>query len=154
MISMSRKTDYALVALAHLAREAADDAGSTLSARQIAEAYGLPTPMLMNVLKDLQRAGIVASERGAQGGYAIATSPRDITVLDVIQLIEGPVKVSMCCDDDEDGEPCAPCDLLEQCPITEPVRELNRRIVGLLASVTLEELMHGQMRNAPAVAQS
>jgi FeS assembly SUF system regulator len=138
MLSMSRKTDYALVALAHLARQCD---GKTVSARHVAEEYGLPLPMLMQVLKELQRGGVVESERGAHGGYALARSPRDVTVLNVIELIEGPVRVSMCCDDEEDGEPCAPCALLSKCPITDPVRELNQRLVDLLRNVSLADLI-------------
>src|SRR5262245_25494766 len=64
MLSFSRKTDYALIALSHLARLQ----GRTVSAREIAQAYGLPQALVMNVLKAMHRAGIVSSVRGVKGG--------------------------------------------------------------------------------------
>jgi Rrf2 family protein len=138
MFGFTRKTDYALVALASLAEQAAPDAPQ--SARAISERYGVPLPLLMNVLKNLVGGGLVRSTRGAKGGYALARPPAGISVHDVVSAIEGPVSVTVCCDPAE-AEPCQECGVEIRCPITHSVRHLNDRIQGYLREVTLEHLM-------------
>ena len=70
MIVLTRKTDYALVAMAHLAHHPGEEGIS--SARDIADRYHVPLPVLMNILKTLNREGLVISVRGARGGYRLA----------------------------------------------------------------------------------
>src|ERR1051325_1139837 len=110
--SLTRKTDYALVALSRLADEAAGGK-QPLSARQIAQQFNLPLPLLMNVLKDLHRAEIVCSRRGQTGGYMLCChDPADVTMLQVIEALEGRVSVAVCCEDEVAGatrEPCVAC---------------------------------------------
>jgi Rrf2 family protein len=96
MFNFSRKTDYALLALARLAEEG--QRGSPMvSARGIAATEGLPLPLLMNLLKELGRAGLVQSSRGMHGGYSLGRPAEAIRVGDVIRAIEGPVEVALCC---------------------------------------------------------
>ena len=81
MFSFTKKTDYALVALATLAEETAGGPETgRLSARQISERHGMPLPVLMNVLKDLVSVGLVTSTRGSKGGYSLARDPQAITI--------------------------------------------------------------------------
>ncbi|MCA9750590.1 MAG: Rrf2 family transcriptional regulator [Gemmatimonadetes bacterium] len=138
MFGFTRRTDYALVALAGLADEPSPD---PKSARSISERYGVPLPLLMNVLKDLVNGGIVSSTRGAKGGYSLARAPRGISVHDVVSAIEGPVSVTLCCDPAE-AEPCQECSVEIHCPITHSVRRMNERIQDYLREVTLEHLMN------------
>jgi len=140
MLGLTRRTDYALVAIAALADTAA--AGAARSARQVADAYGLLVPQTMNVLKDLQRAGIVTSTRGLHGGYRLAEAVEKIPLLRVIEAIEGPVQMALCCGDEEEGvESCVSCDTISICPVTAGTRRLNEKIVGMLAEVTIRDLM-------------
>ncbi len=147
MFGFTRKTDYALVALAGLAEVSGDDP-ARLSARRISERYGVPLPVLMNVLKNLVGGGLVSSTRGARGGYALARSPEGISVNDVISAIEGPVQVMNCCEPDETPErvgAVAPdCRMEVRCPITKSVRRLNERINDYLREVTLADLMRNE----------
>jgi len=140
--SLTRKTDYALVALAALA-EAADGDDGSLSARQIAEAYHLPASMLMNVLKDLHRAGLLESRRGAGGGYSLTRPPAEIAARSVIEAIEGPVKVALCCEDEPatDDAPCAACSVQPRCPIVTPMQRFNELVLRFLDQLTLEDLI-------------
>src|SRR5947209_20107827 len=92
MLSLSKRTDYALIALAYLAGHA----GRTASARQIAEERGLPAPLLMNILKDLHRVGIVESSRGTKGGYQLAVDPAKYCLHDLIVALDGPVGMIAC----------------------------------------------------------
>ena len=151
MLNFTKKTDYALVALASLA-EAAPDGPRPQSARAISDRYGVPHSLLMNVLKDLVGGGIVKSTRGAKGGYTLARAPRDITVLGVVTAIEGPVSLTACCDPQE-ASPCAECSVEQSCPITHSVRRLNDQISRYLHEVTLEDLMNGTGEAIAPVSQ-
>lgn len=144
--NLTRKSDYALVALARLAqREAAG--GPPVSARLIAEEYQLPLPLLMNVLKDLNRAGLVASRRGAGGGYYLPRPAAEITLREIIGSIEGPVAVAACCDEGrEDDDQCLGCRLTQRCPVTGSIRRLNDLLVSFLERMTLADMLHDDIR--------
>ena len=146
MLGLSRKTDYALVALAGLTAQG-DGAGGALSARRIAERYELPVALLMSVLKRLHRAGIVESTRGSRGGYRLVPDPRQLTVSQVVEAIEGPVQLAACCQEDEADSPdgCLACRLEYHCPISGAIRRLNERIMTFLNQVTLEDLMQAEV---------
>ena len=96
MLSLTRKSDYALVALSYLGQQHALAQETPVSARRIADQFGLPLPLLMNILKALSHAGLVTSTRGPQGGYVLSQSPEEISILDVVNAIEGPVRVALC----------------------------------------------------------
>jgi len=145
MLSFTRKTDYALVALARLAEQATDQREEVLSARQIGTQYGIPLPLLMNILKELVKGGLVRSTRGAQGGYLLAQSPSDITVARVIESIEGPVKFLPCCEENETMA-CRECRIHPRCPITDSVRALNGFLNEYLNRVTLADLVAGKVQ--------
>lgn len=144
--SLTRKTDYALVALARLAQQDAEG-GAPVSARQIAEEYKLPLPLLMNVLKELNRAELIASRRGAGGGYYLQRPADRINLRDVVACIEGPVTVTACCDEvRDDDDQCLGCRLTEKCPITGSIRRLNDLIVSFLDRMTLADMMRDDLR--------
>jgi Rrf2 family protein len=86
-VRVTAKVDYALRALVELA--AAE--GATVKGDRIAEAQSIPLKFLENILAELRRAGIVGSQRGADGGYRIARDPDAVTVADVIRAVEGPL---------------------------------------------------------------
>jgi len=153
--SFTRKTDYALVALSKLAQLAggATSGGPTtagaISARQIAEEFGLPQPLLMNVLKDLNRASLIASRRGAGGGYYLARPADRIYLAEVIQAIEGKVAVAPCCDEgesDEDDGPCLKCRLTDKCPITATMQRFNDLVNAFLQRMTLADMMRDDLQ--------
>jgi len=143
MLSLSRKTDYALVALTHLARCGASPQRA-VSARVIADAYGLPPAMLMNLLKQLHRTGLVGSTRGASGGYFLERTPGRITVGQVVDAVEGPIQMARCCQDGK-AQQCPVCAVYERCPISGSIRRMNERFSAMLYAVTLENLISGQV---------
>jgi len=142
MLGLTRETDYALVSLAHLSARVSPQS-QPVSAREIAQEYGLPMALTMKVLKRLHQAGIISSTRGVHGGYHLAIDPAELRVMDVIGAIEGPLKVTACCDESSHGAPL-PCEVTLRCPITSSVRRLNYEILGLLGEYTLADLMKGQ----------
>ncbi len=148
MLNLTRRTDYALVALTHLQRIGPEDSAS---AREIAETYQLPRALLMNILKQLCNGGLVRSARGASGGYRFEADPQTISLLDVVTTIEGPVKVIECATDeagdaDVGGGPYIGCGRETICPITEPMRRLHGQIRELLRRTTLADLIHNRDR--------
>ena len=88
----TRRTDYAIRALIHLA----NTAGSPVAAGVIGEAMDIPTGFLQQVLRELQRAGLVTSRPGPSGGYALARPAGEITVLQIVEALEGPLRSAEC----------------------------------------------------------
>jgi Rrf2 family protein len=121
-----------------------------VSARAIAQACGIPLPILTNILKGLAHAEIVHSERGASGGYTLARSPEMITLYDLISATEGPFQLVQCIH----AEPHSlkgPCDLEQDCPIRPSAYRIHRYFKAFLEGVTLAELVNddgGQVQAA------
>ncbi len=136
MLNLTRKTDYALVAMAHLHRIGPEHSAS---AREIAEAYGLPRALLMNILKQLCQGGLVQSARGAAGGYRLVADAEVITLLDVVITIEGTVKAVDCALSAEGGPGCG---REHVCPITSAMRRLHTQICELLRRTTLADIVN------------
>jgi Rrf2 family protein len=145
MLSLTRKTDYALVALTYLTGRRAEGA-DPVSAKQIAQTFGLPLPLLMNILKELVQVKVLSSTRGAHGGYELAIEPARISLLEVITAMDGPMKLAQCAD----GLPIVGqgCTLSEHCPIRGTIRGLHRRLNGFLAEVTLLDLWEDRLEDA------
>lgn len=143
MFGLTRKVDYALVALARLAQQW-DRHGGPLSARRIADEYHVPQQLLVNVLKDLHRADILGSARGAHGGYYLNVEPDGLRLSRVIEAIDGPIRMVLCCEDtlDEDN---LPCELMPTCPVTGAIRRLNDRIGRFFHRVTLRDLLTSEV---------
>src|ERR1700676_2915214 len=131
MLRLSKKADYALIAMKHLALRG-DRASS--SAREIAEAYGIPIELMAKVLQRLVRRGLLASHQGTHGGYQLAGGPVLISVADVIQAIDGPVMVTACSTDD------AQCEQFSKCNVRDPLWRVRERILTALGECTIAEL--------------
>ncbi len=87
---VSAKADYAVRAAVELAARAAADDGP-IKGEQLAKAQKIPLRFLENILGELRHAGIVMSQRGAEGGYWLARSADDITLAEIIRSVEGPL---------------------------------------------------------------
>jgi len=131
MLRLSKKTDYALIALKDLA---SSDREMSCSAREIASRYDIPVELMAKVLQQLVRRGLLESHQGTRGGYQLSCPASQISVVDVIQAIDGPVLVTACSDEDET------CDQYSKCNVRDPLWRLKDRIVQSLASFTLQEL--------------
>ena len=140
MLRLSKKADYALIAMRHLA---SGDPSSSSSAREIAEGYAIPPELLAKVLQRLVRARLLASVQGTRGGYKLARGAAEMTVADVIQAIDGPVAVTACSPTNHE------CEQYERCEIRDPLWKIKARIVDALATVTLAELAEPAPLTAP-----
>ena len=132
MLRLSKRTDYALIAMRHLARNA--DRGWA-SAREIASAYEVPVELLAKVLQRLVRKGLLASHQGINGGYELARSATEISVAQVIEAIDGPLTMTACSDGDEES-----CDQFAHCNIRDPLWRIKDRIVAALETCSIHEM--------------
>ncbi len=132
MFRLSRVTDYGIVLLAELAR---DWETGPHNARELAEDVHLPAPMVSKILKTMARGGLVRSQRGSHGGYELATAPQDLTVADIIHVLEGPVALTQC------TESLSLCDHQAECTISLPWLVINRAVQTALGAVTLADLI-------------
>ncbi len=132
MLRLSKKADYALMAMKHLALRG--DQGSS-SAREIAGLYDIPIELLAKVLQRLVQRGLLASQQGTRGGYQLARRPAMVSVADVIQAIDGPVAVTACSSSD-DGS----CEQFAKCNVRDPLWKVRERILAALGECTIAEL--------------
>jgi Rrf2 family protein len=139
MLSLTKKTDYALIALGHLAT----NPGRTVSAREIAERFEMPGALVMNILKDLHHGHFLASTRGTKGGYRLSANLEMTSLYDLITLLEGPIKLAECvlAEHEDQCPQGAPCRIAGNCPIMGPVAALHVRLVGLLKDVKLADVL-------------
>ena len=135
MLQLTKRTEYGLIALVHMV----DQRGSFLSAREISEKYQVPKRLLAEVLKDLGRAGLVDSQRGANGGYSLSRPAEEITVGDVVSALEGaPLLAS--CESTVQGAG-SECDIEPNCPIRSPLQRIREGIWRQLEHTTLRSLV-------------
>jgi Rrf2 family protein len=130
VLKLTKKADYGLIALRHLA----STPDATASTKDIADAYHLPVPLLAKVLQQLTRAGILQSVAGTNGGYKLARAASRISALEVVRAIDGPVILTHCFT--EHGK----CDQSETCTVREPLRRVHEAILELLHTFTITDL--------------
>ena len=143
MLRLSKKSDYALMSMKHLATRAD---GAAASAREIAEAYAIPLELLAKVLQRLVRSRLLLSVQGTRGGYRLARPAAAISVADVIQAVDGPVTVTACSPDDHD------CDQYTKCSIRDPLWKLKTKILESLNTMSMAEM--AAEADAPPPAQT
>ncbi len=131
MLKLTKRADYGMIALRHLAVRAST---GTATAREIAEAYHIPPPLLAKVLQRLTRAGMLQSVPGTNGGYRLARDPHSITALEVIGALDGPVRLTTCL------PARGACDQAPNCTVREPLYRIHQSIIDLLGGITISEM--------------
>ncbi len=139
MLKISKLTDYGLLATMYLARKQ----GEVVSAREVAEFYHLPLPMITKVLKALHHGGFVESRRGVAGGYTFAGDPTAITLGQLLDLLEGPWDLVECESTNDSGS--AICSIRTACPSRRFMSGINRAIKSAFDQITLADLARGEM---------
>jgi Rrf2 family protein len=139
MLKLTKKADYGLIALRHLA---AGCAGA--SAKEMADHYGIPLPLLSKVLQKMARSGFLRSEHGANGGYRLAREPHEITALEVIRAIDGPIILTSCFTGHKE------CCQSGTCTVREPLRRVHLGILRLLESITISDMARDEAEESAA----
>jgi len=131
VLKLTKKADYGLMAMKHLAENA--EAGAC-SAKDVADAYGIPPEALAKILQRLTKAGLLHSQHGINGGYTLARSATEISAYEVIRAIDGPLFITSCIT--VRGE----CDQTDRCTIREPLRKVNQSIEEVLKRIKIAEM--------------
>jgi FeS assembly SUF system regulator len=132
MLRVTKLTDYATVLLTVLASRA----GEVLSATELAEASGLEATTVSKVLKPLAQAGLVEGLRGVHGGYRLAHAAGDITLMQIIEALEGPLAITECSQHDSQ------CGIAQQCGARTNWRLINDVVADALRGMTLAQMLH------------
>lgn len=131
MIRITREADYGILLMTGLAQAH----GQPRSAAALAGLRHLPLPMASKILKALARAGLLSSQRGAQGGYSLARPAAEISAADIIGALEGPIAITECIADAHDG-----CVRQDFCEVSSHWPRINHAIYTALQSISLEEM--------------
>ena len=131
MLKLTKKADYGLMALKYLAEH---PEATALSAKDVADAYGIPAQLLAKILQQLTKSGLLRSHAGMNGGYALARDARSISAYEVILSIDGPFFITSC----TKGK--TGCELEPSCTIKEPLARVNETIAGVLKSISIQDL--------------
>jgi Rrf2 family protein len=130
---ISKKAGYALRALAVMARR-----GGSSSIHDLSERERIPVKFLEQILLTLRHAGLLRSKRGVGGGYALARPAAEISILDIVQALDGPVS-PLPCTDPRPTEPCT-CPDPRICPTRMMMTEFRSELIGWLGKRTLDDL--------------
>lgn len=130
MLKIKRETDYALLIMIHLALQ-----DKPVSAIQIAEECSLSPSFVGKILKILTKFDLLSSKRGSQGGYVLNCEPENITILQIVSAIEGPMMISQCVEDKHQ------CMRSKQCELMPFWYMINQILNREFANVTLKALI-------------
>ena len=131
MMRLSKKADYGLVALKALGALGTED---SLSARELATRNHLPLDLTPKILARLAQAGLVEATMGKAGGYRLVRELSDITVAEVVRILDGESHIVQC----GDGE--SECSRFAECDIRSPLDNLNREVMKVLDRMTIAQL--------------
>jgi len=134
MVRLGKLTDYGLVLMTIFAR---GDGLPLRTARDLAVESRVPLSTVSKLLKQLLQSGLLTSHRGIKGGYILAKEPREISVIEIISAIEGPMALTECSTD-----VTGLCNLESYCPIKSNQQIINQAVRGVLDKITLSDLVH------------
>jgi Rrf2 family transcriptional regulator, cysteine metabolism repressor len=146
-LQVSRKVDYALRAVIHLANEQAN--ARACSVAQIAARERIPRQFLEKIVQQLIHKGLVRSQRGPHGGYVLGRSADQMTFRDVIEAVEGPISLNVCVGEHPD------CFLLGACGMNRVWAEGQRRVMDLFENTTIASVSqtHGATSGTPRISE-
>lgn len=134
MLRLSKKSEYALIALQYIALHK----GRLVSAKEIADHYGISFEFVAKTLQALMRQKFIVSQQGASGGYELLCPPSEISVRQVIEAVEGKTHIVECCGEHGSKD----CSMHGRCTIKTPMNVLQRRIDEVLASMTIHQMAY------------
>lgn len=141
MFQFTKKTEYAIIALKHIASQSE---GTYSSAREIADRYHLSFDLVSKIMQKLKREGYVQSHQGILGGYSLSTDLDQVSLARFIEAMDGPLGMIECArPGGVDGKGTQTCIQFNHCTIVGPMRRLNGRVKDVLGSTTLGEIFAG-----------
>ena len=143
-MNLSQKCQYAFRAVFELARHHGSE--QPISVANIAEVQAIPPRFLEQILAELKQGGFVTSRRGAQGGYALAISPAELRVGDIIRFIEGPISPVKCIIQDDEAN----CPLRADCMFQDFWLRAKEAVEKVYDSTTFQDLVREAESRASA----
>ncbi len=144
MLKITRKTEYALLALGHLSRAECDE---IVKVREIAESHDVPFPVLAKVMQQLRRVGLVEPVQGAQGGYRLKGDMGDVNLWQFMEQMEGPMGLVDCMTNHD-------CTQMESCTIMSPLQIIDDTVRQVLNATSLKDVIRPESKLADAEVTS
>ena len=129
MLKITRKVEYALIAVRHLK----ENSENLITANEISSSYGIPKEILAKTLQKLAKKNIIKSVKGPYGGYKAMDKSSSTTLNDFFEILEGPTAIMDCYFD-------SGCDHLTSCNIRTPINKINDSIRNLFEKLTLADI--------------
>ncbi len=142
MVRVTKLTDYGIALMARLANE---QNGNQLTAQDLSDAMSIPLPTVRKLLKTLARDGLLESTRGASGGYKLARPAEEISMMDMVTALEGPVAMTECSADEE-----CDCSLQQICGLKENWSFINEQFKNTLQNFSLAQMAGSLARKQAA----
>lgn len=128
---ITRDVDYAIRALCYIASIEKD----IVSATELVKELKIPKPFLRKILQRLHKSGILKSQKGKNGGFTLAASPKDLFLIDVIETFQGPMKLNECLFKSKI------CPDVQNCLLKNKIDTIERRVISELKSITIKSLI-------------
>lgn len=132
MNKLNRKLEYALMALKYMSQKVP---GELTSAKEVSESFGAPFDATARVMQAMAQKGLLRAEQGAFGGYQITKDLGKVTMLHLLEIIEGPTTMVKCM------HKVSPCEIQDTCNILSPVQLLQSKLNEFYGNITLKELL-------------
>lgn len=130
MVKINKKVEYALMVLKLMHERPATD---LTTAREVCDLFKAPFDTTAKVMQQLNLSGVLSSQKGVKGGYHLEADLRQLSYLALVEMIEGKSAVMDC----NEG----PCDLLDTCNISVPIKRFNTYLTNILSSLSVFELV-------------
>ncbi len=135
MLKLSKKVEYALISLLHMAKQQTDQ---LTTSRELAVHFNIPSELIGKVLQSLAKNDCIRSVQGMRGGYQLAKPPEQINLANIIQAVEGPIRVVNCI---SSAEQCG-CDQLDFCNIRNPMELLQLKLIEAFNAISLKDIQN------------
>ena len=134
MLQLTSRGNYGILAVCYIAQKASHE---YIPIDEIVENSQIPKPYLSKILQDLCRGGILLSRRGSGGGFTLARSVQDISLQEVVEVIEGKIYLVNCL-----LSPSATCGNITDCPVAPMWGEVQKFILEIIASITIDDIIN------------
>ena len=130
MLKLSKTVEYALISLNHISQA---DTNSPITVRYISDRYNIPYELLAKILQKLSKQDILESIHGPKGGYRLNDNYNSLTLIEFIEILEGPFGITGCLTDSD-------CDQLLNCNIITPIEKINSKVYKVFSEIKLNKI--------------
>ena len=139
MNKLHRKLEYSLMALKHMSVKRR---GELTTAKEIADCFHAPFEAVARSLQIMAQRGLLKSEQGVQGGYHISKDLEQVTLLELIEMMDGPTQIAKCLTSGE------ACEIQNHCNIISPIQNLNEKLSNFYRGLSIHEVLKGPVNEA------